>query len=256
MARARVNRYYNPTDGRWTRRDPIGIKGGSNLYSYISNHIYYAYDFLGKSYDFFNRENIKEEDDFQTSNTYYLGETTTGFPRPVPSTHNYKKEVENGAIKYCTKFPDATYIPRITYFLAKERNVGGKKIVYTEVGRDAVVYPNGMTVRDHEMQHVNITSGYWDAFVSESKKMEGCYCSLKCVTLGLLVTKFAYLLNQGYSMRDNALYDIKAYGKNWGGEIFSELTAIYNKALDIIRENRNQYNEYMKQYQDSKCSKM
>ena len=158
--RLRVNyRYYNPTDGRWTRRDPIGIEGG-------------------------------------------------------------------------------------------------KKIVYTKVGRDAVVNSNGMTVRDHEMQHVNIASSYWDAFVSESKKMEGCYCSLECVTLGMLVTKYAYLLNQGYSIRDNALYDIKEYGENRGGEILSELTAKYNKALSIIQENRPQYNEYMKQYQESKCSKM
>ena len=30
-------RYYNPTDGRWTRRDPIGIRGGVNEYWYVGN---------------------------------------------------------------------------------------------------------------------------------------------------------------------------------------------------------------------------
>src|SRR6185436_17226207 len=28
------NRYYHPTLGRWTRRDPIGYEAGSNLYRY------------------------------------------------------------------------------------------------------------------------------------------------------------------------------------------------------------------------------
>ena len=36
--RLRVNyRYYNPADGRWTRRDPIGIEGGVNLYVFVNN---------------------------------------------------------------------------------------------------------------------------------------------------------------------------------------------------------------------------
>lgn len=30
-------RHYNPKDGRWISRDPIGEKGGSNLYSYLGN---------------------------------------------------------------------------------------------------------------------------------------------------------------------------------------------------------------------------
>ncbi len=30
-------RYYNPTLGRWTKRDPIGEDGGSNLYGFINN---------------------------------------------------------------------------------------------------------------------------------------------------------------------------------------------------------------------------
>ena len=33
-------RYYNPSNGRWTRRDPIGIKGGVNLYGYVNNYIF------------------------------------------------------------------------------------------------------------------------------------------------------------------------------------------------------------------------
>lgn len=44
----RINyRYYNPSDGRWTRRDPIGIKGGFNLYKYVNNRFANNYDYLG-----------------------------------------------------------------------------------------------------------------------------------------------------------------------------------------------------------------
>ena len=39
-------RYYNPTDGRWTRRDPVGEEMG-NLYCYIDNDIIEDTDYLG-----------------------------------------------------------------------------------------------------------------------------------------------------------------------------------------------------------------
>ncbi len=39
-------RHYNPTDGRWINRDPIGIKGGLNLYGFVGNRLW-AIDALG-----------------------------------------------------------------------------------------------------------------------------------------------------------------------------------------------------------------
>ena len=49
VGRLRVNyRYYNPTDGRWTRRDPIGVEGGYNLYTYCKNIPVLLADRLGK----------------------------------------------------------------------------------------------------------------------------------------------------------------------------------------------------------------
>ena len=39
-------RYYNPTDGRWTRRDPAGEEMG-NLYCYIDNDVIEDTDYLG-----------------------------------------------------------------------------------------------------------------------------------------------------------------------------------------------------------------
>ena len=40
-------RHYNPEDGRWINRDPIGIQGGLNLYAFIGNMVW-LWDVLGK----------------------------------------------------------------------------------------------------------------------------------------------------------------------------------------------------------------
>ena len=31
-------RYYDPIDGRWVNRDPIGVEGGINTYNFVSNN--------------------------------------------------------------------------------------------------------------------------------------------------------------------------------------------------------------------------
>jgi RHS repeat-associated protein len=40
-------RYYDPTTGRWPSRDPIGIRGGVNLYRYVENNPVCQIDYLG-----------------------------------------------------------------------------------------------------------------------------------------------------------------------------------------------------------------
>jgi integrase/recombinase XerD len=40
-------RYYNPTTGRWLSRDPIGERGGRNLYAFVGNRGVNREDFLG-----------------------------------------------------------------------------------------------------------------------------------------------------------------------------------------------------------------
>ena len=51
MGRVRINyRYYNPVDGRWTRRDPVGINSNHNLYLYFGSNPILYYDILGLDY--------------------------------------------------------------------------------------------------------------------------------------------------------------------------------------------------------------
>jgi hypothetical protein len=40
-------RYYNPRDGRWLNRDPIGERDGANLYEFVSNASLMKIDILG-----------------------------------------------------------------------------------------------------------------------------------------------------------------------------------------------------------------
>jgi uncharacterized protein RhaS with RHS repeats len=42
-----TNRYYDPTEGRWLTRDPIGYAGGLNLYGYCSGNPVNLVDPLG-----------------------------------------------------------------------------------------------------------------------------------------------------------------------------------------------------------------
>ena len=41
-------RFYHPRDGRWISRDPIGEKGGANLYAFVKNSVEKHHDLLGK----------------------------------------------------------------------------------------------------------------------------------------------------------------------------------------------------------------
>jgi RHS repeat-associated protein len=43
-------RYYSPSLGRWINKDPLGEKGGLNLYAFGSNNSINGYDYLGNSW--------------------------------------------------------------------------------------------------------------------------------------------------------------------------------------------------------------
>ena len=41
-------RYYNPKDGKWTKRDLIQEFGGWNIYAFVNNNVINNYDYVGK----------------------------------------------------------------------------------------------------------------------------------------------------------------------------------------------------------------
>jgi hypothetical protein len=47
MSVADLQAFYNPGPGRWINRDPIGEKGGANLYAFVGNSPVGEIDFIG-----------------------------------------------------------------------------------------------------------------------------------------------------------------------------------------------------------------
>ena len=55
------HRYYDPVTGRWPSRDPIGERGGVNLYGFVGNDGVDFWDFLGREKMFFETERAAAE---------------------------------------------------------------------------------------------------------------------------------------------------------------------------------------------------
>ena len=51
-------RYYNPETGRWASRDPIGERGGLNLYAFLGNDWVNQWDYIGLSKKGFSFEDL------------------------------------------------------------------------------------------------------------------------------------------------------------------------------------------------------
>ena len=101
-------RHYNPTDGRWTSRDPIAEQGGYNLYGFLFNDPISFIDYLG----FWQEEPANsgiwkaEVGNSLTQLTRRYGaldaEAPCIFPANELAAKNYPRIVENGL--YNTKY--------------------------------------------------------------------------------------------------------------------------------------------------------
>ena len=70
-----MNRYYNPTIGRYTQVDPIGLNGGINPYAYVDNNPINAIDSSGLSSNdvFLLRKTFNDTVNNMTSNSLFSG---------------------------------------------------------------------------------------------------------------------------------------------------------------------------------------
>ena len=61
-------RYYDPVTGRWVSRDPIGERGGANLYAFVRNESTGRTDILGRLLANFQRT---EEDQYDNTHIWF-----------------------------------------------------------------------------------------------------------------------------------------------------------------------------------------
>jgi len=73
-------RFYSPSAGRWTTRDPIGERGGLNLYGFVGNNPINYIDPIGLIWPFSDDKETPNKNDEQTPNKK---ERTNFGPEPL-----------------------------------------------------------------------------------------------------------------------------------------------------------------------------
>ncbi len=89
-----ANRCYNPLDGRWLSKDPIGEEGGANLYGFVGNNPVNRTDLLGlKSTPMSWKDYVSEFEKKQEDKWKYLSEE-----QKKRLKIKARRELENGCI--------------------------------------------------------------------------------------------------------------------------------------------------------------
>jgi RHS repeat-associated protein len=193
-------RYYNMVAGRWLNRDPIGERGGRNLYSFIRNSGVNFIDFQGLRLHKYEGGTAPVEeladtvfDNFYNSSTNKkvdaVGVYLSGWPTEIAKCDKCILKVEGN------------YQPKI----------------YIKQGWQNKVGADGTVVSAHEQEHDKIAAAVWNKLVDAANPLENIplqseECCLKYaehLNLAKNVFKAAESLK-------NALYDQTQYG---GGDV-------------------------------------
>jgi len=146
-----IYRYYSPDMGRWINRDPIGEKGGENIYCFVNNHAVSYCDYNGLF-----RFVIKSVD------------VTRPDQKPIPQPPQYPGRYFLGITN--VKNP---------YFITREQDKKGCFVVDFN-GKAIIKYWYvGEEVKQHELQHVakfesryNQLKNYLESFLPSQKICE------------------------------------------------------------------------------------
>lgn len=141
-------RYYNPSTGRWLSRDPIGERGGVNLYSICSNAVTNYVDALGLSISSYDIDVSTLKPSPMDMSGFELG-------LAVPSVDpQYGIDTEKVKTEDCR-----------TGYGKKLTLKGGLKVnLYHKRGIDPSVVKGAddWTVNDHERRHAYISQNAWN----------------------------------------------------------------------------------------------
>jgi uncharacterized protein RhaS with RHS repeats len=179
-------RYYDPVTGRWPSRDPIGERGGVNLYGFVGNDGLDRVDYLGLL--------IEAASSPTEENWEELGGETDG-----------DWEIE-GKISFGGNF--------LTGWNVKAK--GAIKIVVrlnpaTANQISPISLENNVTVKQHEYKHVEIHTRNWEAARTAANPLERRYCRKSCAELARDLINHYGVYYEWVALHENNKYELKAY---------------------------------------------
>jgi hypothetical protein len=158
-------RYYNPSTGRWLSRDPIGEKGGLNLYDFVWNDAVNHWDKLGLA-GCCKGEVNKQQPNVEAcqrpigAGAYHgyiqIGTWTIGWAGGEPYSEDQEKKNNPDTPRYCSKMkremlggnlPDGTHCWCATAAQIEQcvkDNIGYEKMGYNPLYRNCGTWVEGL----------------------------------------------------------------------------------------------------------------
>ena len=136
-------RYYDPLTGRWPSRDPIGDRGGKNLYGFAGNDGVDKWDYLGLSDWDYDGQGLHGHEGrvFGKNLTYVVDFDENGQPHfSAKKSHEHQFDLERAKAHFQKSMRDKEEVKKI-------RNVCKKRFDEVSLGGQDAVGLNGRGVR-------------------------------------------------------------------------------------------------------------
>jgi RHS repeat-associated protein len=233
-------RPYNPLDGRFLNRDPIGEQGGLNLYGFVGNDPVNRRDRLGLNVE--NKINIiggLDWEQFKSERAAWGGGANDiGLAIGITMSADYKCNAcpENKNCRILTIIKDTYVLGRV--FWARDYELEGE---YRQSGKKA-----GYDIKRHELRHAEHTltqADYFDNILHRLAK--GSCISSACCSRQHLYLNAAIRYYQKVANYYDAQMDDEDYGKN-NSNTLDKIEAIRQEMEDAMRvmvEREREMNE-------------
>lgn len=208
-------RYMDPLTGRWPSRDPIGEKGGVNLYQYGPNSPTSGIDFLGSNWFSDDVEEIKVDVNsllMEVGNVQDGLAQTEGFDDwdvKADFDHTFWSWITNGDTCVLTL---AAKAPKIKLVRRADTNPDQLQDISDP---SAAINPRNekqRTVLQHERDHASQLKSNWNTMIALIKPYKGKYCPCSCATLAKNVVDKTSSYYHDLAKWQAELYDFAAYG--------------------------------------------
>lgn len=223
--------FYDPGQGRWLSRDPIGEEGGVNLYGFVGNDGVSHLDSHGlKVTKYSASDGTATYTDGSGLSANEDGKTTAYW---------------EGAVKYQgpSNKGNCTWI-----------GFSGKLRVKSIVRRNSTVIDNfGNNAWNHEAEHRRVNGYWWNLMADTINRVEGYYCKPECAKLAQSWAKWNVAYFNAAANNAGALGDLKAYGDRLTPDQFAEYEKNRRESEARAREAANQITWHKDELNRNKC---